>query len=84
MTSNEPQLLLYPNPATDRLNVEISGVEFTSGHFVISDISGKFIIKGKIESETDQINLSLLKPGFYILRVDVSEIVLSKPIIISN
>ena len=83
-SSDRPELLIYPNPATNLLNIVISGVEVTTADVEIMDISGKLIAKERISSEIGQIDVSLLKPGFYILRMNVKGTVLSKPLIISK
>jgi hypothetical protein len=83
-SSDRPELLIYPNPATNLLNVVISGMEVTNADVEIMDISGKLIAKERISAEIGQIDVSLLKPGFYILRMNVKGTVLSKPLIISK
>jgi len=83
-SSDQTNLLLYPNPATNLLNVEISGMEVTTAEVEIRDISGKLIAKERIVSEVGRIDVSLLQPGFYIVRVNVTGTVLSKPLIISK
>lgn len=59
-------LSIYPNPATDVLNViDISGV------ISIVDLTGKTVIETMIEKE--QIDVSSLQPGVYLLYVQTEE-----------
>lgn len=57
---------LYPNPVQDRLNLETNYPEETE--LVISDISGREILRTKIQKSA-QIDLSDLKQGLYLAQL---------------
>lgn len=68
LSVNEPntkELSVYPNPATDQLNIDIEG-EF---EYQIFDLNGKMLLKGKNDKT---IRVSLLEKGTYLLEVKTS------------
>jgi len=68
---NEPQesrLSLYPNPATDKITVEISGVT-EENNLAIVNIEGQELIRQKITGRTIQIDIRSLPPGIYFLKI---------------
>jgi hypothetical protein len=83
-TTDRIQMLLYPNPVTDILTVSLSGREITNADIEITDLSGRIVMKEKTQKDRTEINVSLLKQGFYVLKVTTSGKVLSKPLIISK
>ncbi len=58
--------LVYPNPASDKLTVRgdhnLKGMEFR-----VYNVVGEEILKGKFDNYTNEINVSQLKQGLYIL-----------------
>ncbi len=56
---------VFPNPASDFLKV--SGV--TGGQFTITDISGKQLMYGNIDSKKDIINVKNIPSGVYFITV---------------
>jgi hypothetical protein len=64
VNSNQPDLVLYPDPAHEFINV--SGIEFRNGiTYTISDFMGKEVMTGN----TTQIDVSSLTPGIYFLSI---------------
>ena len=60
---------LYPNPITNLLTIEIAQ-EFVEGSIIhLYDISGKLILKNKVEDSIYTLNLKNLKAGVYLVRV---------------
>lgn len=55
-------IALYPNPANEKLMVQFAGTEQIN--YSILDISGRILLKGKINPQ-DEINVSSLMPGNY-------------------
>ncbi len=61
------QFLVYPNPATNKITI--------NGNFVIpvvmrlTDISGKLILQQQLSGNSITINLPILSPGIYLLRI---------------
>jgi len=60
---------LYPNPITNLLTIEIAQ-EFVEDSIIqLYDISGKLLLKSKVEGSIHTLNLKNLKAGVYIVRV---------------
>ncbi len=65
----EPQLKMYPNPATDRLTV--SGSQINPSSIRVFDINGRVMEDIAIQPEGREVrlNISKLKNGLYLLQV---------------
>lgn len=78
------ELEVYPNPATTELTVKL--VNYKNGNaldYEIMDIEGKFIKKISSTNSLNQINVSDLAKGSYILSVrDKNKIVVTKKFIV--
>ena len=59
-------LILYPNPAIDHINISALD-ELETPLFTIFDMTGRRVMHGKLE--TNQINISELQSGNYMVRV---------------
>ncbi len=58
---------IFPNPANNYLNVLVKNdVEST---YQIYDVTGKVLINGLLNSDVNQINLSDLPAGFYVIKL---------------
>jgi hypothetical protein len=67
---SENLLKIYPNPAEDVINVDIKSISGPPKDYVIYDITGRIAAKGKLSLGTlNKINISALKPGFYVITV---------------
>lgn len=69
--SNHPKeaILVYPNPAKDRLTIRHG---LPHGQWlVITDISGRQVLRKRTETPQTIINISSLAPGTYLLRLTV-------------
>lgn len=75
ITSND--LKIFPNPATEILQIKFTSSKVTA--YQIFDLIGKNISSGKYNNEP--INVSILKPGSYIIRVTTPEGVHTKQFI---
>jgi len=64
----EINLSFYPNPATDKITLEISG-ETGESILVIVNIEGKEVIKQKITSRKTLVDISSLNSGVYFIRL---------------
>ncbi|SMC67623.1 T9SS type A sorting domain-containing protein [Moheibacter sediminis] len=58
---------IYPNPATDFVNVEL--LESDKANYQLIDIAGRLIKQGKIEAKKSMVSLSGLSKGIYILKL---------------
>jgi hypothetical protein len=70
----EDEFKIYPNPASDILNVKFIGME--SASFKIMNVLGQMVRTGKIVQ--DKIDVSELQNGMYILEVNDGEEVMTK------
>ncbi|MFL5751953.1 MAG: T9SS type A sorting domain-containing protein [Bacteroidia bacterium] len=64
-TVNQNSVFLYPNPAIETLTLEINGKN--EMYWKISDITGRELIYGSVESKTQKIDISFLGSGVYFL-----------------
>jgi hypothetical protein len=64
---------VYPNPVRDRIKIEDLENPLLHSLFVVSDVSGKVIIKGKIGPDNHWITMHSLTPGLYILKIVTKE-----------
>lgn len=65
--SEDSELVIYPNPATDRLSVFTSNIKNST--LSIIDVSGKVIYQVEQFSEQADIDVSNLNAGFYLVRI---------------
>lgn len=71
------QILLFPNPTTGIINIQVpNGLEIKSA--VLYDVLGKAVTSPIVNN---QINISQLSKGIYILNLETSEGILTKKII---
>lgn len=60
---------VYPNPTSDFLLLKIENSEFNDLSFSLFDISGKLILSGRLFDAVTQIDMSMLPPAVYALKV---------------
>jgi hypothetical protein len=67
--SVEASINVYPNPANNKITVEL--YEFTvNTPLMIFDLTGKQVLNKQISSQSEQVDISDLKPGVYIVRIN--------------
>ena len=69
LPEEESPLLVFPNPATDRLRVRTRQGEATGSYEVLSP-SGEQLLTGRSDTSSFSINIGHLPPGVYLLRVE--------------
>ncbi|WP_332026389.1 T9SS type A sorting domain-containing protein, partial [Kaistella sp.] len=74
-------LRIFPNPASNFINIEILNSNFRDYSFIITDLSGKVLIKTQ---NNKKIDISKLSPGIYFGTMNVEDRKLTKKIIISK
>ena len=62
------QISIYPNPATDKITVELSGMT-QGGNLTIGDIEGQQLLTRQIAEPKTQIDISNLPSGIYFVRI---------------
>jgi hypothetical protein len=81
---SSPTLLVYPNPtrASSSVNLELSLNESQTVHFTVTDINGKIYYQGDKQLNEginkENIQLSGLMPGIYLIRVTGLEMILTQ------
>ena len=63
------KLLVYPNPATDVLNININNSSFKNSEVVIYNISGVEVLKTNMANSSTQLNIETLSNGVYLVKV---------------
>jgi hypothetical protein len=73
--NSTPDLSLYPNPVDDILTVEFSSSYPQQLTLVLSDVTGRVIMKQEIEQALRQVrvDLSRISPGLYFLSAQVED-----------
>ena len=69
---------IYPNPASDQLNIEVAGMHTVS---LINSL-GQMVLQANTEGETITLDLSPLKKGMYLLLIQGEQSVIRKKIMI--
>ena len=63
-------LLIYPNPTKDILNVDFKYIkDHPHFNYRILDLSGRLILSGSLISINNALEISALKAGFYLLQI---------------
>ena len=78
------ELLIYPNPANDFLNIIIPDCDDCIGKFIIFDISGKEVYSENLNQNSNQISLSEMNSGIYIVKVITNNEIIVKKILINK
>jgi len=68
-SGTKPLLLLYPNPATDKLHIE-SEVVIKGDYYIIYDLLGRKVCVDYFESGALTINIKDLNAGIYLLKTE--------------
>lgn len=77
---NSIEFVVYPNPANDLINIKHA---FSEPTFVyVTDISGRIILESNQVQQSEQISLSGLKKGIYIIQLNSGDKKLNKRIIL--
>ena len=73
------EMNVYPNPATDQLTIQLST---STGLFSLINMSGQMIKQGLLDSKITKIDLSAVDKGLYLLKVEQTNRVLTRRIIL--
>lgn len=66
--SNQQQINIYPNPATNQINVQINQ-SLIGSSFAITDQIGKTVLSGKLNTEKSTIEIGDLSGGIYLFSI---------------
>jgi hypothetical protein len=83
--SEEPKFKLFPNPVSEKLNIEWKG-PISPTKLLVFDLAGRKVLFQKLEnqsssSERSQLDVRILTPGIYILQINSDFYVHSIPFI---
>jgi hypothetical protein len=68
LSSDEADFTVYPNPASDFIRIK-TDKSINGSDYYFADQSGKTILKGKINSESNSIDITSLANGIYFLHI---------------
>ena len=75
---SEGDLKLYPNPACDKLTIELSKAGIAEWHVI--DVSGRMVLSGRIDTNnSESIDVSSLKSGVYNVVLNSDHTTISSP-----
>ena len=66
----EDNFSVYPNPASDLINVDVRNIALKGAVYNIVDITGRVVLKGELTIEHNMISINGLAPAIYILQVE--------------
>jgi len=58
---------VFPNPATDKINVEISGTRGKNAKLCVTDITGRVLVQAPMDNDKALVDMSSLAAGMYIV-----------------
>jgi hypothetical protein len=61
---------VYPNPTSERLNIDLSAFQKIPTSYVIRDLSGRALSEGRLREEVERIDVSRFPAGLLILEID--------------
>jgi len=80
------QLSLYPNPAHNKVNLRFDAEGSSMASYEVIDLVGKTVIKGEMTldhgTNIEEINLTGLRKGYYILRLQAEGTTLNHKLIV--
>ncbi len=75
-------ILVFPNPATDKLTIRIPEKQFQKGWVTVNDIKGNPVLKIQIENPLQEYDLYFLPRGIYIMKITSGEFIITEKIIL--
>lgn len=81
--SYESNLILYPNPAKTTIKLINNSLTFDNFDVSIFDAAGSIVYKKSFEKKENQIDISNLSTGIYIVKIQNENVVVNKKLIIN-
>jgi hypothetical protein len=70
----EMTITLYPNPTKGQLTIKVANMpEDVKGEIILSDITGRLLMKQKAIRETTLIDISSHPTGIYVLKIRIGD-----------
>jgi bacillolysin len=70
IAKNNAVLKVYPSPATDILNVSVIGETNGKGIIKVVDVNGAVVMQQKVNNSVQQVDISRLAKGVYMLKIE--------------
>jgi hypothetical protein len=79
ITSDEQKAVIYPNPAKNIVNINLTGLKGKS-EVSMYDVNGRVVLRREVTSVKSQLDISVLPPGIYMMRITngVKEVSMTK------
>lgn len=61
---------VFPIPASNYLTIRTSIPDNTPAAYILTDLTGRVFLKGKVKSTNALVDVSILKKGLYLLRIE--------------
>ena len=74
----EDAVALYPNPATSQIQIKLADSRFLGAEMQIFDVYGKLISNSTIQNLSNQVNISQLANGMYLVRINTNDGMVTK------
>ncbi|MEX0811959.1 MAG: T9SS type A sorting domain-containing protein [Chitinophagales bacterium] len=71
-TIDDPEFILYPNPAKDQIHIQAPD-EYSESPFRVFELTGKTVLSGKLHVSLTSLDLSGLSPGLYFVNIAAEE-----------
>ncbi|MBS1585096.1 MAG: T9SS type A sorting domain-containing protein [Bacteroidetes bacterium] len=72
-SSNNGDMQVYPNPAIDKVNVNISGNRAKNAHLSVTDLAGRLLINVPMDDSKAVVDMSSLASGVYMVNYSDDE-----------
>ncbi len=69
LAENRIDVKVYPNPVVDEIHIERLGLPFEQLELTIFDVNGKLLLKEDLLYFQQNIDVTAMKPGTYILKI---------------
>ncbi len=79
-TDLNDKISIFPNPNSGKFYIQIN-TKFENIELTISDISGKIILKQKLNSNSNSIDISNNSKGLYLLQIKADNFIINKKIL---
>jgi hypothetical protein len=76
--NSNKDFIIYPNPAKDLIRIDFKQ---NKANVSILDLSGKLVLQSKIDQENNEVNISALNPGLFIVQVQDENGILTKKLL---
>lgn len=79
---NTDGIIIYPNPANEVLHVDITDCDACIAKVELSDISGRIVLTAQLNNQKNQLNISTLERGVYLVKVEKGDVLQMHRIVI--